>query len=100
MPLCESVLVLAMLPRRDTSLIASLRREIGRVELRPHGVLPFSRPEIDGHLPGGGLALGALHAVTGEAGAGLGFAARPPGPPQGEFGRPGGGGSAPPGRPR
>jgi protein ImuA len=64
-----------MLPRRDTALIASLRHEIGRVELRPHGVLPFGNPAIDGHLPGGGLARGALHAVTGEPGASLGFAA-------------------------
>jgi len=64
-----------MLPRRDTALIASLRREIGRVELRPCGVLPFGQAAIDGHLPGGGLARGALHAVTGEAGASIGFAA-------------------------
>jgi len=77
-----------MLPRRDTSLVASLRREIGRVELRPHGVLSFGRPEIDGYLPGGGLACGALHAVTGEAGARLGFAACLAGRLQRQSGRP------------
>jgi len=77
-----------MLPRRDPSLLASLRREIGRVELRPHGVLLFGRPEIDAHLPGGGLARGALHAVTGEAGARLGFAASLAGRLQRETGRP------------
>ena len=77
-----------MLPRRVPSLLASLRREIGRVELRPHGVLPFGRPAIDAHLPGGGLARGALHAVTGEAGASLGFAAALAGRLQRETGRP------------
>lgn len=28
-------------------------------------VLPFGVAEIDGHLPGGGLAFGALHEVAG-----------------------------------
>ena len=75
-----------MLPRRDPSLIASLRREIGRVELRPHGTLSFGMPAIDRHLPGGGLARGALHAQTGEPGARLGVAAALAGKRQRESG--------------
>ncbi|UDF03031.1 ImuA family protein [Asticcacaulis sp. AND118] len=33
----------------------------------PVGALPFSVSEIDRRLPGGGLAMGALHEVTGDA---------------------------------
>jgi protein ImuA len=77
-----------MLPRRDTALIASLRREIGRVALRPHGVLPFGLAAIDAHLPGGGLARGALHEVEGEAGARIGFAACLAGRLQRQLGQP------------
>jgi protein ImuA len=33
---------------------------------RRRAVLPFSVPEIDGRLPDGGLALGALHEVAGD----------------------------------
>jgi protein ImuA len=64
-----------MLPRRHSDQIAALRREIGQVELRDHGVLPFGVAAIDRHLPGGGLLRGALHAIGGEAGASFGFAA-------------------------
>jgi len=47
--------------RLDASLRASIAR-IGRtVEAARHPILPFGVPEIDGRLPGGGLALGALH---------------------------------------
>jgi protein ImuA len=46
--------------------IAELRRTLERMET--HGrveaaVLPFGVPELDQHLPGGGLALGHLHEV-------------------------------------
>jgi protein ImuA len=49
-------------------VIAELRERIQRLEGgRAHGraVLPFGIKEIDRHLPGGGLALGALHEVAG-----------------------------------
>jgi protein ImuA len=41
---------------------------------RRFGVLPFGVEEIDGRLPGGGLALGALHEVS-ETGAGHDYGA-------------------------
>jgi protein ImuA len=46
----------------------ALRAEIARIEAGGRagkGVLPFGVPELDGHLPGGGLPLGALHEVAG-----------------------------------
>lgn len=49
-------------------VIAELRERIERLEggpARQRQVLPFGVPEIDGRLPGGGLALGALHEVAG-----------------------------------
>jgi protein ImuA len=45
-----------------------LREKIRRLEAAEHrlaGVLPFGLAEIDARLPGGGLALGALHEVAG-----------------------------------
>ncbi len=52
--------------------IAELRRQVARIERGAQGltgesvsVLPFGVAEIDRRLPGGGLALGALHEVTG-----------------------------------
>lgn len=45
-----------------------LREKIRRIEAgerRVSAVLPFGLPEIDTRLPGGGLALGALHEVAG-----------------------------------
>lgn len=48
--------------------LAALRVQIGQIEAgrRPNGaVLPFGLAEVDSHLPGGGLALGALHEVSG-----------------------------------
>jgi protein ImuA len=45
-----------------------LREKIRRLEAadrRLSGVLPFGLPEMDARLPGGGLALGALHEVAG-----------------------------------
>ncbi|WP_279483924.1 ImuA family protein [Aureimonas sp. SK2] len=52
----------------DTSVLADLRERVQRLEGRDARVrkaLPFGVPEIDGRLPGGGLALGALHEVAG-----------------------------------
>ncbi|HYF57280.1 MAG TPA: damage-inducible mutagenesis protein [Salinarimonas sp.] len=50
-------------------LLADLRRRIDGLEGRrtgPEGVLPFGIPDLDAHLPGGGLALGALHEILEE----------------------------------
>jgi protein ImuA len=50
--------------------IAQLRERIARLEggsARRREVLPFGIPQIDRVLPGGGLALGALHEVAGGA---------------------------------
>lgn len=47
-----------------------LREQIRRIEAGSRvacGFLPFGTPEIDEKLPGGGLALGALHEVAGGA---------------------------------
>jgi len=65
--------------------LAHLQDRIRRIE-RPnalrHGVLPFGVAAIDGALPGGGLALGALHEIMGagadeeDGAAAAGFAAR------------------------
>lgn len=49
-------------------VVAELRERIERLEggvTRSRAVLPFGVPAIDGRLPGGGLALGALHEVAG-----------------------------------
>ncbi len=51
-----------------TPVIADLRARIARIEAGdrpPCGALPFGLPEMDAALPGGGLALGALHEVAG-----------------------------------
>lgn len=53
---------------RNVSAIASLRAQIAQLEGPSRlegGVLPFGLPVLDAKLPGGGLALGALHEVTG-----------------------------------
>src|SRR6202012_6053870 len=50
--------------------INALREQIRRIEAADRtsrGVLPFGVPEIDRRLPGGGLALGALHEIAGGA---------------------------------
>lgn len=50
------------------SAIESLRAQIEKIEGRSHrlgSVLPFGIGEVDSRLPGGGLALGALHEVAG-----------------------------------
>ena len=62
--------------------LTALRERIRQIE-RParHGVLPFGVAAIDRALPGGGLALGAVHEILGQGGdeedgaAAAGFAA-------------------------
>ena len=52
----------------DSPVIAELRQRIQRLEGgsgRDRTVLPFGLAEMDRKLPGGGLALGALHEVAG-----------------------------------
>ncbi|MGO4741438.1 ImuA family protein [Bosea sp. 2KB_26] len=53
---------------RPELAILSLRAQIERIEgtnRRAKAVLPFGIAEVDARLPGGGLALGALHEVAG-----------------------------------
>ena len=53
---------------REGSALAALRAQVARIEgrsRRGRSVLPFGIREVDGRLPGGGLALGALHEVAG-----------------------------------
>lgn len=53
---------------RPEPAIESLRAQIEKIEgrtLRAKSVLPFGIAEVDSRLPGGGLALGALHEVAG-----------------------------------
>lgn len=57
-----------MSERAARPVIAELRQQIARLEsgpVRERKVLPFGVAEIDAKLPGGGLALGALHEVAG-----------------------------------
>lgn len=52
----------------DISVLDGLRARIAPLEGRPGRVaktLPFAIPSIDARLPGGGLAIGALHEVAG-----------------------------------
>lgn len=52
----------------ETTVLATLREQIERLEGRQsskRSVLPFGVAAMDGHLPGGGLALGALHEIAG-----------------------------------
>src|ERR1700726_4582958 len=58
--------------------IRRLREQIQSLEgtpLRARTVLPFGIPAIDARLPGGGLALGALHEVAGGGNAAIDGAA-------------------------
>ena len=64
------------------SALERLRAVVARLEGRAGGAcaaLPFGLPALDAHLPGGGLALAALHEVApvayGDTGAAFGFAA-------------------------
>ena len=50
----------------DPAQIDALREKIRRIEAGERvlrGVLPFGVPDLDERLPGGGLALGALHGL-------------------------------------
>src|SRR5437762_13978229 len=47
--------------------LAALRERIRHIEQpASHGVLPFGVAAIDRALPGGGLALGAVHEIVGQ----------------------------------
>src|SRR5205823_6770890 len=49
--------------------LAALRERIRHIEQpASHGVLPFDVAAIDRALPGGGLALGAVHEILGQGG--------------------------------
>ena len=68
--------------RPASSSLTALRDRIRHIEQPArHGVLPFGVAAIDLSLPGGGLALGAMHEITGAGGdeedgaAAAGFAA-------------------------
>ena len=54
---------------RQAEILSNLRAQIAQIEGigRHHGVLPFGIDSIDRQLPGGGIALGALHDVAGSA---------------------------------
>ncbi len=65
-------------------VLSELRERVARLEgvaTRRREVLPFGVPEIDRVLPGGALALGALHEVAGGANGAVDRAAPPCGPP-------------------
>ncbi len=53
----------------SSPILADLRARIARLDggAKVAGVLPFGLPALDRRLPGGGLALGALHEVAGGA---------------------------------
>ena len=58
------------MPSASTATLADLRQKIEGIEriyTRAREVLPFHIPQIDAKLPGGGLALGALHEIAGGA---------------------------------
>ncbi len=57
-----------MRPPPDPSVVQALRDRIQRLEggaVKGRTVLPFGVAAVDARLPGGGLALGALHEVAG-----------------------------------
>jgi protein ImuA len=57
-----------MSTRAPAPVLDALRQRLHRLDggaRRRRAVLPFGVPEIDGRLPDGGLALGALHEVAG-----------------------------------
>lgn len=58
------------MPAASPSRLAELREQLQRLDgsfARTRTVLPFMVPQIDQRLPGGGLALNALHEVAGGA---------------------------------
>ncbi|TPP06067.1 hypothetical protein [Rhizobium glycinendophyticum] len=53
---------------RTSKLIEDLRERIAHLGGRPAResvVLPFGVPDIDCHLPGGGLVCGTIHEIAG-----------------------------------
>jgi len=54
---------------RSATIMDQLRSRVAAIEgvRTRHAPLPFGLPAIDRHLPGGGLASGALHEVSGSA---------------------------------
>ncbi|MPR12075.1 ImuA family protein [Microvirga tunisiensis] len=66
---------LSTVPSVTSATVAELRRQIERLEGSAHAraPLPFGIAAVDDHLPGGGLARGALHEVV-EAGPAAEFA--------------------------
>src|ERR1700710_1619936 len=66
------------LPERPLAALDELRAKIERIEAGRRtaaAVLPFGSSGIDARLPGGGLALGALHEVAGGGNAAIDGAA-------------------------
>ena len=58
-----------MIAAGTTATLAPLRERIRQIEAPVrHGVLPFGVAAIDRALPGGGLALGAVHEILGQGG--------------------------------
>jgi hypothetical protein len=57
---------LSAIPSVTSATVAELRRQIERLEgsAQARAPLPFGIAAIDNHLPGGGLACGALHEVV------------------------------------
>ena len=59
-----------MSPIPSPAALDALRRKVRALEVQDRvtrAVLPFGVPPLDARLPGGGLAMGALHEVAGGA---------------------------------
>jgi protein ImuA len=70
MTIFKSERTLNAMSSASTASLDDLRNQISGIErlhARLRTVLPFHVPEIDAKLPGGGLALGALHEIAGGA---------------------------------
>ena len=56
---------------KDRQAVVALRERVRHLDAGADrskaGTLPFGLPALDDHLPGGGLALGALHEIAGDA---------------------------------
>lgn len=53
---------------RESAALAQLRAKIAQIESvgARHDALPFGLEALDGHLPVGGIAMGALHEIAGS----------------------------------
>ncbi|CAH0356358.1 hypothetical protein [Sphingobium sp. CECT 9361] len=53
---------------RQSIVLEHLRAHIAQIEGvgASHGAIPFGLSELDGRLPAGGIATGALHEITGS----------------------------------